>query len=167
MLKLNRMTDYGVTALSRRAMLADGADSAGVDHASPITVAQLAGDTGVNQPTIAKLMKQLTHAGLVTSQRGANGGYSLARNAHEIFVSEIVEALEGPIELTSCVDGAETNCDVESSCPMRGNWDRVNGAIRSALESISLAEMAMPPNGRWQTLFPAPQNSKQERELNS
>ena len=98
-----------------------------------MTVAQLAADTGVNQPTIAKLMKQLTQAGIVTSQRGANGGYTLGRTAAEISVTEIIEALEGPIELTSCVDGAETNCGVENLCPMRGNWDRVNGAIRGAL----------------------------------
>ena len=135
MLKLNRLTDYGVVALSTLALRRDDVTA----------VAQLAADIGINPPTVAKLMKQLAHTGLVNSHRGANGGYTLARPAEEISVSEIIEALEGPIELTACVDGSETCCSVESSCPMRGNWNQVNVAIRSALESISLAEMAMPP----------------------
>ncbi len=72
--------------------------------------------------------------------------------AAAITVSEIIEALEGPIELTSCVDGAETNCGVESLCPMRGNWNRVNQAIRDALDGITLADMAAPP---WRNQFPS------------
>ena len=136
MLRLNRMTDYGVVALSKMALKAGGAacaDAAAENDELQMTVAQLACDTGVNPPTVAKLMKQVAQAGLVTSQRGAHGGYTLARPAAEITVSEIIEALEGPIELTSCVDGAESQCGVESLCPMRGNWNQVNDAIRGAL----------------------------------
>ena len=61
-----------------------------------------------------------------------------------VLLAEIVEALDGPIALTACVDGAEDQCDVESLCPMRGNWNRVNNAIRDALESVSLAELIDP-----------------------
>jgi FeS assembly SUF system regulator len=152
------MTDYGVVALSKMALQGHRPDC------EQMTVAQLAADTGVNQPTIAKLMKQLTQAAIVTSQRGANGGYTLARAPEGISVTEIIEALEGPIELTSCVDGAETNCGVESLCPMRGNWDRVNGAIRSALDGITLADMATPG---WRALFPEPTKSDRQQELSS
>ncbi len=158
MLRLNRMTDYGVVALSKMALAAN------IPDGEQMTVAQLACDTGVNQPTVAKLMKQLAHAGIVTSQRGAHGGYSLARPAEDISVTEIIEALEGPIELTSCVDGADTNCGVESVCPMRGNWDRVNGAIRGALEDITLAEMAVPP---WLAAMTGKETNEQKQELTS
>ena len=59
-------------------------------------------------------------------------------------VTAIVQALEGPIAFTACVDGAEDACEVESLCPMRGNWNRVNDAIRSALDKVTLADMLDP-----------------------
>ena len=53
-------------------------------------------------------------------------------------------ALEGSIALTACVEGSDNHCDVEYVCPLRGNWDKVNRAIRRALEGLTLADMAMP-----------------------
>jgi Rrf2 family protein len=96
-------------------------------------------------PTVAKVLKDLAREGVLMSERGVHGGYRLARPPGEITVLQIIRALEGPVSLTACVDGTEGNCDVESLCPMRGNWDRVNRAIRGALESVSLAEMAIAP----------------------
>ncbi len=134
MLKLNRMTDYAVVALTAMAVEPD----------KIFATAQLAQQCGLRPPTIAKLMKQLAQAGVVVSHRGAHGGYTLARAPAETSVKTIITALEGPIALTSCVIGAEESCDVEGSCPMRGNWDHVNRAIQTALEEISLLIM-MPP----------------------
>ena len=93
--------------------------------------------------TVAKILNCLARESLVNSQRGAAGGYVLGREATEITVAEIVQALEGPIALTACVDGSPTHCDSESFCPMRGNWDRVNRAIRGALSGVSLADMSV------------------------
>lgn len=131
MFRLNRLTDYAVVVMSQMA-------------ASPARLTsahQLAEETGVPLPTVAKLLGTLARAGLITSQRGASGGYQLDRSAEEISVAEIVEALDGPIALTACVEGSPSACDVESLCPMRGNWNRVNDAIRQALGRVSLAEM--------------------------
>lgn len=133
MIRLNRMTDYAVVVLGR------------MGREGVLNVAQLAQDSGVPQPTVAKLLKQLAQAGVVASQRGAAGGYVLARPASAITVAEIIAALEGPISLTACVDGVEGQCDVERLCPMRGNWDKVNRAIRAALESVTLADMTPAP----------------------
>src|SRR3546814_1953500 len=80
-------------------------------------------------------------AALVNARRGAKGGYSLDRRAAEVTVTEIIQALEGPIALTACVDGAEDSCEVERCCPMRGNWNRVNRAIQAALDDVTLADM--------------------------
>ena len=80
----------------------------------------------------------------MASHRGAHGGYSLARSPADISVADLVEALEGPVALTACVDGAEGSCGVEAVCPMRGGWDRVNTAIRAALDSVTLADMLTP-----------------------
>ena len=132
MFKLNRLTDYGVVVLTQMSGNPDALR----------TAPQVAQDTGVPLPTVAKLLNALAHEGLVTSQRGAAGGYSLNRPAEAISVAEIIQALEGPIALTACVDGASGGCDVESLCPMRGNWDKVNKAIRGALSQVTLADMA-------------------------
>ncbi len=94
-------------------------------------------------PTVAKLLNTLAHERVIASHRGAAGGYSLERPPAQISVAEIIQDLEGPIALTACVNGATGCCDVESICPMRGNWDKVNKAIRNALSQVTLADMAV------------------------
>jgi FeS assembly SUF system regulator len=132
MIRLNKLTDYAVVVLVQMAS----------DDRRMMTAPRIAEGTGVPLPTVAKLLKILARDGLVRSQRGAGGGYVLGRRAADITVADIVSSVEGPIALTACVDGAEGGCEVELMCPMRGNWDRVNGAIRNALSEVSLADMA-------------------------
>ena len=134
MLRLNRITDYAIVVLAQMAREPDRL----------VTAPVLAQDSGVPLPTVAKVLKDLAREGVLASERGAHGGYRLARAPGDISVLQIVRALEGPVSLTACVDGTEGNCDVESLCPMRGNWDSVNQAIRGAPESVSRAEMAVP-----------------------
>jgi FeS assembly SUF system regulator len=131
MFRLNRLTDYGVVVLTQIYLSNHGLASA----------QQIARRTGVPVPTVAKVLNILTREGLVESHRGASGGYALSRPASEIAVSDIIQALEGPIALTACVDSSDSQCDVAGICPMRGGWDKVNRAIQGALESVSLAEM--------------------------
>jgi FeS assembly SUF system regulator len=132
MFKLNRLTDYGVVVLTQMTWNPDDLR----------TARQIAQDTGVPLPTVAKLLNALAHERLITSHRGVAGGYTLNRPAEAISVAEIIQVLEGPIALTACVDGASGGCDVESLCPMRGNWDKVNKAIFGALSQVTLADMA-------------------------
>jgi len=134
MIRLNRLTDYGVVLMVQLAR----------EDRAVHTAAHLATANGVPQPTAAKLLKLLAHSGLIQSQRGASGGYTLSRPAESITVAEIVAALEGPIALAACVEGSLEHCEVEAQCPMRGNWNRVNQAIHKALSEVTLAEMAAP-----------------------
>src|SRR3546814_20183578 len=67
---------------------------------------QISDDTGVPLPTVAKLLNLLGRAKLVTSQRGASGGYVLSAAPDNLTVAQIIQAMEGPIALTACVDGA-------------------------------------------------------------
>ena len=134
MLRLNRLTDYAVVVMTQMTHARDQVRTA------PL----IAQSTGVPLPTVSKLLNALARGGLVNSLRGAAGGYTLARPPGEISVATIIQALEGPISLTACVHGSDDHCDVESLCPMRGNWDKVNLAIRTALETLSLADMAQP-----------------------
>jgi FeS assembly SUF system regulator len=132
MLRLNRLTDYAVVVMTQMAY------RAGEVRTAP----QISGQTGVPLPTVAKVLNALAREGLVVSHRGASGGYTLGRSAGMISVADIIQALEGPIALTLCVDGATERCEVESVCPMRGNWNKVNSAIRRALDEVTLADMA-------------------------
>ena len=134
MLRLNRLTDYAVVVLAQMAQ----------QEAEIRTATQISQSTGVPLPTVAKLMNCLARAGLIASHRGASGGYALSRHPEHITMAQIIQALEGPIALTACVDGNSGCCEVETLCPMRGNWDQVNRAIREALSKVSLADMAQP-----------------------
>ena len=130
MLKLSRLTDYAVVALVRLS-------AAECVETSPGIAAAI----GIPEPTVAKVLKALAGRGLVISTRGARGGYRLGRPLSQIAVSEVIMAIDGPIALTSCVDGA-LGCESQSLCPMAGRWNPVNDAIRGALGSITLADMA-------------------------
>jgi FeS assembly SUF system regulator len=134
MIRLNRLTDYAILVLGRL----------GREPGLMRTAPQLAQDTGVPLPTVAKLLKILANDGIIASHRGAAGGYTLALPPDAISVAEIIAALEGPIALTACIEGAPGHCDIESLCPMRTNWEKVNSAIRRALEELTLADMAAP-----------------------
>ena len=90
---------------------------------------------------VSKILKLLTRAGLLTSHRGVHGGYELARDPKEISVSTMIEALEGPIAMTACVDEINGQCEHIGSCSTQGNWLTINRAIREVLENISLADM--------------------------
>jgi len=133
-IRLSRMTDYGIVVMSQMGQDLDAAKTA---H-------EIALSCGIPAPTASKLLKALARAGLVDSRRGAHGGYALAREPDDITAADIIEALEGPVALTACVEGSESDCGVESLCPMRGGWDRVNTAIRQALEDLTLADLTAP-----------------------
>lgn len=131
MFRLNRLTDYAVVVMTQLATRCD----------QTLSAQQLSRDTAVPLPTVSKVLNLLAKGGLITSHRGASGGYVLTRPAVDISVAAIIEAIEGPIALTACVDGSADSCGVESLCPMRGTWDRVNHAIQSALDDVTLQEM--------------------------
>lgn len=133
MLRVSKLTDYAVVVLSR--LEAEG----GVQ-----TAPSLASATGLGEPTVAKVLKMLSQAGLVEGQRGARGGYRLLRPLAEVPLSEVIVAIDGPIALTACVDGGFGLCEAEHVCPVRGRWDPVNAAIRDALSGITVAQIAAP-----------------------
>lgn len=156
MLKLSKLTDYAVVVLVRLSRAGGVETSPGVAQA-----------TGIPEPTVAKVLKALAGGGLVASQRGARGGYRLARDLADIPVADVITAIDGPIALAACVEGAPGLCEAEHYCPMRGRWDPVNAAIRDALMAISLADMqAATPLARRLPIFPVPSAPLPARVLN-
>jgi FeS assembly SUF system regulator len=131
LIRLSRLADYGIVLMTVLAR-AEG---------MPRATSEVAQVSAVPQPMASKILKLLARAGLLGSQRGAHGGYALARPAAMISVADIIEALDGPIALTTCLEPHPGECGIESVCPTRESWQRINGAIRDALAGVSLAEL--------------------------
>jgi FeS assembly SUF system regulator len=129
-LRISKLTDYGTVVLAHLA----GASGA------VCSAAEVSDTTGIAVPTVSKLLKSLARAGLVTSTRGTNGGYQLARPAHEISAASVIDALEGPVSITEC-SASDSHCDYESICNVGSAWQRINVAIRCALEDINLTDL--------------------------
>ena len=133
MIRLSRLTDYAIVMMVH---LAAGG-------AGPHNAREVAAETQLPLPAVSKILKALAREGLLTSQRGAKGGYCLARDAADITVPEMIAALEGPIALTECTQHLGA-CAQESSCHVREPWQRINGAVHAALSRITLADLAAP-----------------------
>ncbi|MDJ0978515.1 MAG: SUF system Fe-S cluster assembly regulator [Erythrobacter sp.] len=132
-MRLSNLADYAVITMSQAAAhCGDGRVSA----------AELASETGLPVPTVQRLVSKLTAAGLLRSVRGAKGGLQLGRPAAAITVADIVEAVEGPIALTACIDNGA--CDYEAGCNMKAHWPIINTALRGALAGITLETLRAP-----------------------
>ncbi len=132
-MRLSSITDYAIVMLSAAARL--GGDE-------PVSAATLAEETGVPLPTAQKLMGRLAATGLLESSRGTGGGFRLARSADTISVADIIEAVEGPIAMTSCVEDGRHDCGLEDACRVRPHWGAVNLAVKGALGGVTLASLA-------------------------
>ena len=140
MLRLTKITDYGILLVTTLTAGRAGAVS---------SARGLSEITGVPLPTVSKVLKALVHAGILHSSRGVGGGFALARPAAQISVAQIVTALEGPIAITECLGENPAICGLEATCRVRGNWERINLAVRGALDGLSVAEMAATPPPEW------------------
>jgi len=131
MLRLTKLTDYGILLMTRMAASGQGRFSA----------AELAEITRIPTPTVSKILQMLLHEGMLDSVRGARGGYALTRPATEINVGDVIGVFEGSIALTECNLDDGGSCEQHEVCSTSNNWKRINQAVRQALEGISLADM--------------------------
>src|SRR5215831_16564156 len=133
MIILSKLADYGVIVATHLAAFPD----------RQVNASTVAAETRLPQATVAKLLKALAHAGLVTAARGAGGGYRLARSATAISVAEVVAAIDGDIGLTQCSVHVE-ECARTTYCPTRPHWAAINRAVGEALAAVSLDAMVTP-----------------------
>jgi FeS assembly SUF system regulator len=135
-MRLSHLADYAVvlmTAAARR------------PAAARLSATELAGETGVPLPTAQKLMGQLAGAGLMSSVRGAGGGFALARPAQAISLADIIEAIEGPIAMTQCSGSEEaSDCALDAHCRVKGHMGVVSSAVRGALGAVNLEQLCAP-----------------------
>lgn len=136
-MRLSSLADYAVV------MMTAAARHCGASGRLNATV--LAGQTGVPLPTAQKLVSRLSAAGLLESARGTGGGFRLARPPATISLADIIEAVEGPIAMTACVDAGEHDCCIQGSCRVKPHWNAVNDAVRGALVGVTLATLSSNP----------------------
>ncbi|MEM7680010.1 MAG: SUF system Fe-S cluster assembly regulator [Pseudomonadota bacterium] len=130
MIKISKLADYAIIVLS-------------VLHKSDGTVlaaSSLAQLTHIPEPTVAKVTKKLSKAGVINSVKGANGGYTLSDKAQDISIYKVIKAIDGPLALVDCVTD-DHECSFSNVCPTQGRWNKVNAVIQNALEDVKLSDM--------------------------
>jgi len=147
MLRLSKMADYGIVLMSYIAQ---------TDTDAARTARDLAEVSNLPLPTVSKVLKALSRAGLLSAQRGKRGGYALVRTAGEINVAEMIAALDGPIALTDCSHLTPGACDLQPSCPTRGNWSLISATVDRALADLSLADLSPTADCCKSTANPSP-----------
>ncbi len=145
MIRIGKMTDYGIVLLSY---------FASHPESKAFTARDLAAEARLPLPTVSKILKMLCRGEVLLSHRGVNGGYRLGQPPESITVAKIIEVLEGPIALTECsshhgqaATGREDNCGLERHCPVMNNWQKISVTVRRALEQLSLKDMVQPRGG--------------------
>lgn len=137
MVRLSNLADYAVVVMMHAARSAD----------FRVRASDIASGTGIPLPTVAKIMGLLSRGGLLVSHRGAGGGFELALPAAQVSVAQVVEAVDGPIALTQCVEHQSGDCGLHTTCQMRPHWPMINAAVREALDAVSLASLITPVTG--------------------
>jgi FeS assembly SUF system regulator len=133
LIRLSRLTDYGIVVMSH---IAAGGDSI-------VTARELADRSRLPLPTVSKVLKLLAKGELIESHRGVNGGYRLARNPEEICVTDMIDALEGPIAITNCA-GETEHCLYDQHCPVKAHGPKINLVVRNALSQLTLNDLRSP-----------------------
>lgn len=131
MIRISKMADYAVV------ILASMAEQSG----QIMSAAQLAIETHLSEPTVSKILKQLSKAEIVKASRGTNGGYALNNAAKDLAIINVIEAIDGPLAIVTCTDSQAPECNFTELCGIKGRWDDVNAAICNALRNVSLADM--------------------------
>lgn len=133
MLKISRLTDYA-TATVLHLQNADGLHSTD----------SIANAIGVELPTASKVLKLLTKAKILSSIRGANGGYQLAKEIDELSLFDVITAIEGDTAITECTkpNKSDSICSQEQACDTRSGWQQVNDEIRNILLNMTIKRMA-------------------------
>ncbi len=132
MLRISKLADYGTVVMVHLAKCSQQLNARDIALHTHLTI-----------PTVSKLLKRLTTAGLLSSVRGVNGGYRLQRAARDISVAEIIYAMDESRGLTEC-SAHQSECSLQEVCHIQGNWRLISQSIESALKSVSLEALAMP-----------------------
>jgi Rrf2 family protein len=142
-MRINRATDYAVRVMVHLAAVPSG---------QKVPLSTLAEVTDVRQSFLSKILQQLVRQGLVTSYAGTGGGFCLNVDPAAVSLLQVIEAMEGPLQLNVCLASGRS-CERKPSCPVHPVWRRAQAAITNVLGGVTLAELAkeiagaLPPKG--------------------
>jgi len=126
MLRISKLADYAAVIMRHIA-----------DQNTAVSAAQVAQVTHIALPTVRKVLKLLLNAQLLASTRGVSGGYILSKPANQISLTDVIEAIDGPIAMTDCVNH-DRSCEHTERCVIKSHWVQVNNIITAALDATSL-----------------------------
>jgi Rrf2 family protein len=115
-----------------------------LDGTGSASAKDVADSFGMPPEALAKILQRLSKAGLLISQHGTNGGYRLARAAHTISAFDVIQAIDGPLLITSCVT-VRGECDQSNRCNIREPLRKVNDSIEAVLRRIKISHMREEP----------------------
>ena len=134
MLRINRQTDYAVRVLLALAKRGEGVR---------LSTAVIQQEMLIPKAFMSRIVARLSHAGLINTFPGRVGGISLPRAASQITLKDVVEAFEGPILLSECLQvKGENDCPFQSNCPVRSKWGRVQIAMLREMAAITFESLA-------------------------
>lgn len=135
MLKINKVSEYGVLALNFIGQ-----------NREPQSARDVSVALNVPYEILAKTLQRLKEAGLVTSSKGTNGGYLLKSPLSEISFSQVLDAFEGPIAIVDCANTESTDCHRLDSCQMKVGMQKINRKVHEVLSSVKLDELFLMEN---------------------
>lgn len=130
MLRISKLADYAALIMSQLAKESKKLSSASF----------LAEKLHLSLPVVSKILKILCQAGLISSVRGAGGGYRLARLPEKITLADVVSAIEGDFAITECCSSRGT-CALDATCGTKNNWKGINTVIYTALSKLTIMDL--------------------------
>ena len=133
MLRLSKKADYALIAMKHLAQKRE---------ATSTSAREIAEQYDIPIELMAKVLQRLVRTGLLTSQQGTRGGYALGRASTTISVADVIQAIDGPFNVTACSTESDAGCEQYGKCSIRDPLWRIKERILTALGTVSLAEMA-------------------------
>lgn len=144
MLKITKFTDYSLVVLchliKQHNVSLEGNTAPNIQSAN-----EIAREVKLQLPTVSKVLKLMVKSGFVRSRRGSVGGYELAINPKDITVKQVIESLEGPVELTTCSKLNNTyndSCEHINDCMLSQPWQTITTAVNNVLNNITINDLA-------------------------
>lgn len=134
-MQITRQADYAIRAVLYLSQIGVGQRA---------STSQIAQEQNIPPSFLAKIVSQLSVAGLLQTSRGARGGVSLARNPDTVSLLEVIEAIDGPILLNECV-ADEANCAFSEDCPLRPVWCDAQADLVNRLETTNFGQFITVP----------------------
>lgn len=147
-MQITRASDYAVRAMVHLASRPEGAK---------VALTALVHATGVSESFLSKILQRLVHTGLVSSHRGTNGGFKLRVQPEGTRLLDVIEAIEGPIELNVCLGGRE-KCERQGWCGVRPVWEVAQEALSEVLRGVTIAELARATEQNLKAIEGVPKN---------